>query len=126
MITESRLAFLIGPRSLGAAVMRFRANPFRAAAGRRLWGPAPAVALAAAVLAAMVATPWFPLVERFFPWSPADVRELVWSSPALLAMLVAWRARTLRDSAPGLEEPSELTVDSHGHVTMHDRISETT
>ena len=106
MVNESRLGFLIGPRSLGNAMMRFRANPFRAAAGRRLWGPAPAVALAAAVLAAVVAAPWFPLVERFFPWFLVDVGELVWSIPALFAVLVAWRARTLRDSLPDLEEPT--------------------
>lgn len=106
---EYARAATVGLKSFARAVLRWRENPFTLVVGKRLWGRFPLVTLALLTMAGIAAGPFFPGFDAiavfvppiaFLSWMPVDVTEMLWSVPALFALLVAWRVRRLRNDEP--------------------------
>jgi hypothetical protein len=102
---EYARAAAVGIKSFLIAILGWRENPYTIAVGRRLWGRFPLVTLAGLTLIGIAAAPFFPSLERmagfipplsFLMWLPGDVSAMLWSVPALLGIIIAWRVRSLR------------------------------
>jgi hypothetical protein len=103
--SEYRAAALEAIRSLVGGVTHLRDNRFVGPVSGRLWGPLPALTLAALVVAstllAIVLPPLTQLSGLIPPlmalqFLPDGVRDMFWSAPAGFGFVVAWRIRRLR------------------------------
>lgn len=111
---QTATAALEGAGSIVRAIRRWAANSASTEVPRRLWGPAPWLALATLAGAGTALEIWLPdprLLAGVLPpltalaFVPETVASFAWSGAAAMGFVAAWRMRALRSASDDLGQP---------------------